>query len=223
MHGEATQRFSTVVKSREIGRLLRPHLNPHRRRDPDPFRFRRSTPQKHPTLSRVECLSRSPLSRIIAKVARRHPVQVQPLYNSLVWAGRLILCAECNDNDCQLWSGVEGYEVVAVLLNQRIKSGQAGRKPRSRGLPLAAANSASISPPLGSQRRALLPKFGKRDVNAICSSYAIDEPDLEIRAPKDNIWAQISPEDNVAIWNLLHDSEYGLNLTHPDKAGINDN
>lgn len=42
-------------------------------------------------------------------------------------------------------------------------------------------------------------------------------------APKTNVWAQISPEDNVAVWNLLHDPASGLNLTDPETAGINDN
>ncbi|RYO93703.1 hypothetical protein DL766_004759 [Monosporascus sp. MC13-8B] len=48
-------------------------------------------------------------------------------------------------------------------------------------------------------------------------------PALANRPPKDNSWAQIYLEDNVTIWNLLHDPEFGLNLAHPDKAKTNDN
>ncbi|RYP34161.1 hypothetical protein DL767_004388 [Monosporascus sp. MG133] len=32
-----------------------------------------------------------------------------------------------------------------------------------------------------------------------------------------------SPQKTVAVWNLLRELEFGLNLTHPDKAGIYDN
>ncbi|PSN63808.1 amine oxidase catalytic domain-containing protein [Corynespora cassiicola Philippines] len=42
-------------------------------------------------------------------------------------------------------------------------------------------------------------------------------------APVTNAWAQISPEDNLAVWNLLHDPASGLNLTHPDRASLTDN
>lgn len=91
---------------------------------------------------------------------------------------------------------------------------------------LAAVASASVLPPLGSKRQALLPAFNKRAgsySNSTCSSCSIYEPAVEVAAPKANVWAQISPEDNVAVWNLLHDPASGLNLTDPDTAGINDN
>ncbi|EPE03997.1 copper amine oxidase [Ophiostoma piceae UAMH 11346] len=48
-------------------------------------------------------------------------------------------------------------------------------------------------------------------------------PALTTKAPKRNIWQPISPEDNAAVWNWLHDPAQGLNLTAPDIAGINDN
>lgn len=90
---------------------------------------------------------------------------------------------------------------------------------------LAVATAASVLPPLGSRRQALLPRFNKYfgTDNTTCSSCSLYEAAVEVSAPKENVWAQISPEDNLAVWNLLHDPESGLNLTAVDKAGINDN
>lgn len=91
---------------------------------------------------------------------------------------------------------------------------------------LAATASASALPPLGSKRQALLPTFNKRSAtysNSTCSSCSLYEPAAEVSAPKDNVWGQITPEDNVAVWNLIHEPTSGLNLTDPDAAGINDN
>jgi primary-amine oxidase len=44
-----------------------------------------------------------------------------------------------------------------------------------------------------------------------------------VKAPKSNVWAQITPEDNRAVWNLLHDPKTGLNLTAPGTAKHTDN
>ncbi|KAI2639154.1 copper amine oxidase [Hypomontagnella submonticulosa] len=80
----------------------------------------------------------------------------------------------------------------------------------------------AATPPLGHYRQASLPRFIKsRDLHdSVCSLY---EPAELIAAPKANIWAQISPEDNLAVWNLLHNPESGLNLTDPNVAKVNDN
>lgn len=43
------------------------------------------------------------------------------------------------------------------------------------------------------------------------------------KAPRENVWAPITPEDNVAVWNLLHSHESGLNLTDPESAALTDN
>ncbi|KZL84512.1 copper amine oxidase [Colletotrichum incanum] len=51
----------------------------------------------------------------------------------------------------------------------------------------------------------------------------INEVALKVKAPKTNVWSPISPEDNLAVWNLLHAPETGLNLTDPRKATITDN
>ncbi|KAI1372933.1 copper amine oxidase [Hypoxylon crocopeplum] len=91
---------------------------------------------------------------------------------------------------------------------------------------VASANAAAVVPPLGYQRQTLLPQFTKRGAdyeNTTCSTCTLYEPAEQVAAPKSNAWAQISPEDNLAVWNLLHDPASGLNLTDPDTAVINDN
>ncbi|OTA70509.1 amine oxidase catalytic domain-containing protein [Hypoxylon sp. EC38] len=93
-------------------------------------------------------------------------------------------------------------------------------------LSLAILTNAAVTPPLGYNRQALLPQFTRRigsDGNATCSTCSLYEPAGSVVAPKANVWAQISPEDNLAVWNLLHDPASGLNLTNPDTAIINDN
>ncbi|KAK0380129.1 copper amine oxidase [Colletotrichum limetticola] len=51
----------------------------------------------------------------------------------------------------------------------------------------------------------------------------INEAAPKVNAPKVNVWAPISPDDNLAVWNLLHDPATGLNLTDPNNATITDN
>jgi primary-amine oxidase len=46
-----------------------------------------------------------------------------------------------------------------------------------------------------------------------CGTY---EPAERVKAPKVNPWAQITPADTAAIWDLIHDPKTGLNLTLPD-------
>ncbi|KAK4231828.1 putative copper amine oxidase [Podospora fimiseda] len=53
-----------------------------------------------------------------------------------------------------------------------------------------------------------------------CSIY--DEAP-ETKAPKENPWAPISPEDTKAVWAYLHDPATGLNLTLPANATLTDN
>lgn len=88
------------------------------------------------------------------------------------------------------------------------------------GLAFVSLALASALPPLGSERKLLHDLLGKRDLN---SSSCLNEAAPTTSAPKPNIWAQIPPEDNVAVWNLLHAPESGLNLTHPSKAIPSDN
>jgi primary-amine oxidase len=66
------------------------------------------------------------------------------------------------------------------------------------------------------------PSYGKNrpiDISA-CNIY---EPAPSTTAPKSNVWAQISAEDNLAVWKLLHDPASGLNLTNPTTANLTDN
>jgi primary-amine oxidase len=44
-----------------------------------------------------------------------------------------------------------------------------------------------------------------------------------VKAPKVNPWAQITNEDTVAVWDLIHDPKSGFNLTDPAKAEASDN
>ncbi|KAI1416282.1 copper amine oxidase [Hypoxylon sp. FL1857] len=89
----------------------------------------------------------------------------------------------------------------------------------------ALANAAVITPPLGYYRQNLLPQFTQRigSNENTCSTCSIYKPAENVVAPKANVWAQISPDDNLAVWNLLHDPTSWLNLTDPDTAIVNDN
>ncbi|KAI2470927.1 copper amine oxidase [Annulohypoxylon bovei var. microspora] len=85
---------------------------------------------------------------------------------------------------------------------------------------------AAVTPPLGYHRQAFLPQFTERltsKANATCSTCSLYQVAESIVAPKANVWSQISPEDNLAVWNLLHDPTSGLNLTDPDTAILTDN
>lgn len=62
--------------------------------------------------------------------------------------------------------------------------------------------------------------FSELNKRATCNLH---EPAPKIKAPRKNVWDQISPEDNLAVWNLLHDPETGLNLTNPTTATLTDN
>lgn len=75
-------------------------------------------------------------------------------------------------------------------------------------------------PPLGYERKLLKEALAKRqDGGASC--HGGDTP--VTTAPKTNVWSPISAEDNLAVWNLLHAEETGLNLTIPDDATLTDN
>ncbi|KAG5297856.1 lysyl oxidase [Histoplasma ohiense] len=58
---------------------------------------------------------------------------------------------------------------------------------------------------------------------AAASNDCLTEPVPITNAPKTNVWAGISAEDNFAVWELLHDPTIGLNLTSPGNATITDN
>lgn len=77
-------------------------------------------------------------------------------------------------------------------------------------------------PPLGYERRLLKEAFDKRGYNASKPSCFTDVAPTTT-APKVNVWAGISPAENLDVWTLLHDPASGLNLTHPDDAVLTDN
>jgi primary-amine oxidase len=79
----------------------------------------------------------------------------------------------------------------------------------------------SALPPLGHERKLLHEYLGKRGYNG--SASCLDGAAPTTSAPKANIWAQISPEDNLAVWNLLHAQASALNLTDTSKAKPSDN
>jgi primary-amine oxidase len=80
----------------------------------------------------------------------------------------------------------------------------------------------SYIPPLGYERRVLRELFDKRD-NQTTTPSCLDAAAPATTAPKPNAWAQLTPEENLAVWDLLHDPASGLNLTHPDEAVLTDN
>jgi primary-amine oxidase len=84
---------------------------------------------------------------------------------------------------------------------------------------------ASSLPPLGYERRVLRELFDKRSYNTTTPSApsCLAEAAPTTSAPKVNIWAPLTPEENLAVWDLLHNPESGLNLTHPDEALLTDN
>jgi primary-amine oxidase len=88
------------------------------------------------------------------------------------------------------------------------------------GAAASLAQAASL-PLLGLDRRVMNEHLAKRASNSSSCQFGQSAP--EVSSPKTNVWAQISPADNLAVWDLLHAPESGLNLTDPDLAGINDN
>lgn len=93
------------------------------------------------------------------------------------------------------------------------------------GLPLLAFTALAIStavPPLGYDRRVLRNLFDKRDNNASTPTCLTDAAP-ETKAPRVNPWAPLTPDENLAVWNLLHDPASGLNLTDPTTANLTDN
>jgi primary-amine oxidase len=86
----------------------------------------------------------------------------------------------------------------------------------------AASAVGSVVPPLGYDRRVLRNVFDKRTWNESMPS-CLAEAAPATTAPKANPWAPLTPEENLAVWNLLHDPATGLNLTDPEEAKLTDN
>ena len=78
----------------------------------------------------------------------------------------------------------------------------------------------SALPVLGYERKLLLDALEKRQApGASCNTGDA----TVIQAPKTNVWAGISAQDNYDVWTLLHDPATGLNLTLPENATVTDN
>jgi primary-amine oxidase len=82
--------------------------------------------------------------------------------------------------------------------------------------------SSSAVPFLGYDRRVVRDYFDKRTDNGTAYS-CLNEAATETSAPKINPWAPLTPEENLAVWTLLHAPTSGLNLTDPSEAVLTDN
>lgn len=89
-------------------------------------------------------------------------------------------------------------------------------------LALCRVGHSAAYPPLGYERRVLKESFDKRSYNAT-RPFCFDEAAPATSAPKTNVWAGLSPDENLSVWTLLHDPASGLNLTNPDEAVLTDN
>jgi primary-amine oxidase len=91
---------------------------------------------------------------------------------------------------------------------------------------LSTVNS-SVLPFLGYDRRVFRGVFDKRAYNETTTSCFTEAAPTTIApttiAPRTNPWAPLTPEENLAVWKLLHHPASGLNLTDPTKAKLTDN
>jgi primary-amine oxidase len=90
------------------------------------------------------------------------------------------------------------------------------------GLVWLSTVSSSVIPFLGYDRRVFRGVFDKRAYNETTTS-CFTEPAPTTIAPRTNPWAPLAPEENLAVWELLHHPASGLNLTDPIKAKLTDN
>ncbi|KAB5577993.1 copper amine oxidase [Coniochaeta sp. 2T2.1] len=81
---------------------------------------------------------------------------------------------------------------------------------------LAAATLASARPEPDLFRRAM----NLKDDVKLCH---IGDDAPTTKAPKANVWAQITPEESKSVWDFVHDPAQGLNLTDPGAAKLTDN
>ena len=89
-------------------------------------------------------------------------------------------------------------------------------------LALISVVSSSAVPFLGYDRRVARDVYDKHIVNGTTQS-CLNEAAPIVTAPKTNPWAPLTPDQNFAVWNLLHDPSSGLNLTDPNEATLTDN
>jgi primary-amine oxidase len=82
--------------------------------------------------------------------------------------------------------------------------------------------SSSAVPFLGYDRRVVRDYLDKRTDNGTAYS-CLTEAATTTAAPKANPWAPLTPEENLAVWTMLHSPTSGLNLTDPAEAVLTDN
>jgi len=82
--------------------------------------------------------------------------------------------------------------------------------------------SSSTIPFLGYDRRVARDYFDKRTDNGTAYSCLTEAATTTV-APKTNPWAPLTPDENLAVWTMLHSPSSGLNLTDPTKAVLTDN
>ena len=82
--------------------------------------------------------------------------------------------------------------------------------------------SSSAVPFLGYDRRVVRDYFDKRTDNGTAYSCLTEAATTTV-APKLNPWAPLTPEENLAVFTLLHSPTAGLNLTDPNEAVLTDN
>lgn len=61
---------------------------------------------------------------------------------------------------------------------------------------------------------------GGKGNNGKLDMCPVTDAAIQVKAPKVNPWAQISPQDTAAIWELVHAPAAGLNLTAPENATV---
>jgi primary-amine oxidase len=111
---------------------------------------------------------------------------------------------------------------VSIKLNDEDRGTVLTRATMVQLIPyLVLASTVLALPPLGYERKLFHEKLARSSYNT--SESCLTDAAPTTKAPKSNIWAQIAAEDNLAVWNLLHDPASGLNLTHPSKAVPSDN
>ncbi|KAF1813785.1 primary-amine oxidase [Eremomyces bilateralis CBS 781.70] len=96
-------------------------------------------------------------------------------------------------------------------------------RPSFVTLSIAAAVAALPGTPLGYERALLKRALEQRTDGNSSTASCLGDVAETATAPYTNVWAQISAEDNRAVWDFVHDPALGLNLTDPEEATQTDN
>lgn len=94
---------------------------------------------------------------------------------------------------------------------------------RLAGLAAAAVSIVASHRPMTPLSRHLHREWKKLLPRAPTDELPIYDDTPSAQAPKHNVWAQLTNDENQAVWDLLHDPASGLNLTYWDDATQSDN